>query len=430
MSLLPPSEASRNLFTRLSYIDLALTRHPEAFLPNTSTTDPFSPAALLRIAAGRELTTIDDIKDIPTEVKLQLVPQLDTIGAAVWGNHVFQDMKRESAALQLPPNLGATPEEQVTYEEDLVNGAAFVYPFGQISWGIARVLAAAHRNTKGVFRYATMFSNPKFGDEAKNREAVHKDGAVPRLGKTKFEGHEAMPVPYEHAQLYLRNSKTIVLAPVADGLPTLLTDENIIALLSNTNEQVDLFTAIKGLDPEGRSAMEVIKFRIEEMKARLQARDPERKFPKIKIIDVLGYYPVKVVQKALEEGDAPPDLRLVFACEDEAYAKELVAKYSSQNIQVRAVPAKAVKAVELASIYKNFLGIHLGKLLFEEAHKVLFKKNDPIYQKYSQLEEKQRLEILIPTPEAITQLELLMGKEVKPRKDFVFKHIDFSKMEV
>lgn len=44
--------------------------------------------------------------------------------------------------------------------------------------------------------------------------------------------------------------------------------------------------------------------------------------------------------------------------------------------------------------------------------------------------EKQRLEILIPTPEAITQLELLMGKEVKPRKDFVFKNIDFSKMEV
>ena len=35
-------------------------------------------------------------------------------------------------------------------------------------------------------------------------------------------------------------------------------------------------------------------------------------------------------------------------------------------------------------------------------------------------EEKQRIEILVPNKEAVTSLELLMGKDVKPRKDFVF----------
>lgn len=45
-------------------------------------------------------------------------------------------------------------------------------------------------------------------------------------------------------------------------------------------------------------------------------------------------------------------------------------------------------------------------------------------------EEKQRIEILVPNKEAVTSLELLMGKDVKPRKDFVFSKIDFRKVEV
>lgn len=43
---------------------------------------------------------------------------------------------------------------------------------------------------------------------------------------------------------------------------------------------------------------------------------------------------------------------------------------------------------------------------------------------------QQRMETLVPTKEALNKLELLMGKNVQPRKDFVFKYIDFTKVEV
>lgn len=42
----------------------------------------------------------------------------------------------------------------------------------------------------------------------------------------------------------------------------------------------------------------------------------------------------------------------------------------------------------------------------------------------------QRLEQIIPTEEGITVLKQLMGKEVQYRKDFVFSHIDFSKLDI
>lgn len=43
-------------------------------------------------------------------------------------------------------------------------------------------------------------------------------------------------------------------------------------------------------------------------------------------------------------------------------------------------------------------------------------------------EEFQRMDTLIPDPNAIILLEELMGKEVEPRKEFIFNHIDFSEV--
>lgn len=55
---------------------------------------------------------------------------------------------------------------------------------------------------------------------------------------------------------------------------------------------------------------------------------------------------------------------------------------------------------------------------------------DAIDVERSMFGEKQRLEQIIPSPTGITTLERLMGKEVAPRKEFVFSEIDFSTIEV
>ena len=41
-------------------------------------------------------------------------------------------------------------------------------------------------------------------------------------------------------------------------------------------------------------------------------------------------------------------------------------------------------------------------------------------------EEFQRLDQLIPDEESIILLESLMGSDIAPRRDFIFKNIDFS----
>lgn len=49
---------------------------------------------------------------------------------------------------------------------------------------------------------------------------------------------------------------------------------------------------------------------------------------------------------------------------------------------------------------------------------------------YSMFGPIQRLEQIVPSQEGIEVLEAIMGKEVQPRKDFVFSNIDFSEIEV
>lgn len=56
----------------------------------------------------------------------------------------------------------------------------------------------------------------------------------------------------------------------------------------------------------------------------------------------------------------------------------------------------------------------LGSLEPEQARKSMFS------------EEYQRMEVLSPTPEAISLLEQLMGESVEPRREYVFNKIDFS----
>ena len=56
----------------------------------------------------------------------------------------------------------------------------------------------------------------------------------------------------------------------------------------------------------------------------------------------------------------------------------------------------------------------LGALSPEQAKKSMF---DPQYQK---------MDVLEPTEESLILLEQLMGKEVEPRRDYIFSKIDFS----
>lgn len=42
--------------------------------------------------------------------------------------------------------------------------------------------------------------------------------------------------------------------------------------------------------------------------------------------------------------------------------------------------------------------------------------------------ESQRMEQLIPDEDSVELLESLMGKDVQPRRDFVFSEIDFSEV--
>lgn len=58
----------------------------------------------------------------------------------------------------------------------------------------------------------------------------------------------------------------------------------------------------------------------------------------------------------------------------------------------------------------------LGKLSPERAHESMF------------TEEFQRMDLITPTPEAITLLEELMGEDVEPRRKYVFSKIDFSEV--
>ena len=58
----------------------------------------------------------------------------------------------------------------------------------------------------------------------------------------------------------------------------------------------------------------------------------------------------------------------------------------------------------------------LGALSVEQAHKSMFTP------------EFQRMDVLEPDPESVYILEELMGKDVEPRRDFIFNKIDFSEI--
>lgn len=58
----------------------------------------------------------------------------------------------------------------------------------------------------------------------------------------------------------------------------------------------------------------------------------------------------------------------------------------------------------------------LGALSVEQAHKSMFTP------------EFQRMDVLEPDPDSIYILEELMGKDVEPRRDFIFNKIDFSEI--
>ena len=55
---------------------------------------------------------------------------------------------------------------------------------------------------------------------------------------------------------------------------------------------------------------------------------------------------------------------------------------------------------------------------------------DPQDVEQSMFGEHQRLLQIVPSAQGIDLLEELMGKDVQPRKEFVFNNIDFSKIEV
>ena len=59
----------------------------------------------------------------------------------------------------------------------------------------------------------------------------------------------------------------------------------------------------------------------------------------------------------------------------------------------------------------------LGALSADQAHMSMF------------TEEFQRMDVMEPNEESLVLLEALMGKDVEPRKDFIFNNVDFSEIK-
>ena len=52
----------------------------------------------------------------------------------------------------------------------------------------------------------------------------------------------------------------------------------------------------------------------------------------------------------------------------------------------------------------------------------------PDQARRSMFGDYQRMDLLEPSEESISLLEDLMGEDVQPRRDFIFKNIDFSEV--
>ena len=59
----------------------------------------------------------------------------------------------------------------------------------------------------------------------------------------------------------------------------------------------------------------------------------------------------------------------------------------------------------------------LGALSPEQAHRSMFTP------------EFQRIDTIVPDEESISLLQELMGENVEPRRDYVFKNVDFSEIK-
>jgi len=291
--------------------------------------------------------------------------------------------------------------------------SVYIYPWGQISSAILLLYQAGDqgRISSPSGHYVSSFSNPDFGDHPHGWTTLN-EGLVGVLeGNVHFFKDprlNAVAVPSRDRELFASQVGTVILAPVAQGLKNCFPPEMARALLapSTTSRKVHMMSAVKGLNENGMTALEYIK-------KTLSLAPSSEKSRRVSVMDVLGYYPVKVIMQKMAkyrdtgvwEGEG---LELVLACPDEEEALSVAKRWcrvgADKNERITQeerdgktylvlenkdmVPPlkillltdpQAIRANELASIYKNLMGLKLGRELFQEILRVAEDLDHPMH---------------------------------------------------
>ncbi len=371
--------------------------------------------------------------------KMHLGMQASTLlaGAGCLTDPDWSTLQTHSPALELP-QLYTDPKRQHKAEAALAKGGTFLYPAGVLGSVLKTLDENAEDGTYqpgDVGHSVAAFSNPDFGDTPDKRENLMA-GKVPGLEEKDiltnfFKDDRLHPaaVPSRHRALFAQHARRVVLAPVAQGLANCFPVEMARAVKapSPSVNAISLISAVKGLNESGMTALEYIERTLNAVS------DPEGA-KKVSVIDVLGYIPAVVFMKHMQEykttgvwkGDP---LHLVLACPDHDEALALARKWcradaapgksclvtgskndaSSNNEDAREVeitkeirngieytvvenksmvpPLKivlltdpvAIKANELASVYKNLMGLKLGRELFQETLRCVEDVDHPLH---------------------------------------------------
>lgn len=370
--------------------------------------------------------------------KMSLGMQISTLldGAQLMTDTVWGQTVESSPALQIP-QIYTKPERQHQAEAALANGGRFLYPAGVLGTALETFYENGEQGTLSpdqIGHSTAAFSNPEFGDTPKDREELMA-GKVPGLDdkgiNVKFFDDERLSpvaVPSKYRTHFAQHSGDIILAPVAQGLENCLPIEmaRAIKAASPSTDTTRLVSAVKGLNASGMTALEYI----EKM---LSAVPDQPGAKKVSVIDVLGYIPVVVLMKQMQEykktGEWKGDpLNIVLACPDHDEALTLAKRWcrvgkveplkscivtgpqndepplnikegtitneTRNGVEYTVVENKsmippmrivlltnpvAIKANELASIYKNLMGLKLGREVFQETLRMVEDVNHPMH---------------------------------------------------
>ncbi|QQR79823.1 MAG: hypothetical protein IPJ69_10825 [Deltaproteobacteria bacterium] len=352
------------------------------------------------------------------DAKMYLGMQISTLldGAQLMTDTVWARTVEASPALQIP-QLYTDPKRQHKAEAALAKGGTLLYPAGVLGAALNLFCQNGDQDTFSpdqVGQSTAAFSNPEFGDTAQGREDLMA-GKIPGLKEKGInvnfphdDRYHPVAIPSRHRNHFAQHAGDVILAPVAQGLENCLPIEMALAIksASPSTDTTRLVSAVKGLNASGMTALEYIE-------KTLQAVPDQPGAKKVSVIDVLGYIPVAVLMQQMQEykksgawrGDP---LNLVLACPDYKESLKLAKRWcrvgvddhatviteTRNGVEYTVVENKkmippmrivlltdpvAIKANELASIYKNLMGLKLGRELFNETVRCVEDASHPMY---------------------------------------------------